>query len=271
MNPGFVGHLLKWHGLRLADPTEKLFQMVFHASMRVVTAPPPSTFITFGSSHLGALAFFAALGICLHALRAQHATTASIAEKTLGSLLLLVWPTSLIFHSLDGTLDAQNALPLHYCDVAGTCAGLALWINRPTIREIAYFFGLAGTIQGLITPALEADFPEPRFFMFFLLHGGVVVTALHLTISMGFRPRPDAPWRMLRVSAIYAVIAGVANAWLGTNYGFVCHKPPVASLMDFLGPWPWYVLALFALAGVFYWLLALPWKIKPLQPPSNHV
>jgi hypothetical integral membrane protein (TIGR02206 family) len=189
----------------------------------------------------------------------------------LGALLLLVWPVSLIVHSAANTLDAQNALPLHYCDVAGICAGLALWINRQSIREIAYFFGLAGTLQGLITPALEVAFPAPRFFLFFLLHGGVVVTSLHLALGMGFRPRPDAPLRMLRVSACYALLAGAANALLGTNYGFVCAKPPVASLMDFLGPWPWYVLVLFGIAGVFYWVLALPWKIKALQPPSNHV
>jgi len=239
--------------------------------MRIVLADAPVPFIPYGPSHLGALVFFAILGVALYAMRVRLPVAAKTTEKTLGALLLLVWPLSLILHTSTGTLNAQNALPLHYCDVAGVCAGLALWIDRPSIREIAYFFGLAGTAQGLITPSLELGFPEPRFFLFFLLHGGVVVTSLHLVCGMGFRPRPDAPWRMLGISAGYAVIAGIVNAFLDTNYGFICHKPPVASLIDFLGPWPWYLLVLFALAGVFYWLLALPWKIKPLQPPSNHV
>lgn len=236
-----------------------------------MNADAPSPFIPFGPAHCGALAFFAILGIVLYQLRFRHASAASVVEKILGTLLLLVWPMSLLVYFQAGTLNAQNALPLHYCDVAGTCAGLALWIKRPTLREVAYFFGLAGTFQGLITPALEVDFPAPRFFLFFLLHGGVVVTALHLPLGMGFRPRPDAPWRMLQISAGYAVVVGIANFFLSTNYAFVCSKPPNASLMDFLGPWPWYVIVLFALSGVFYWLLALPWKIKPLQPPPNHV
>jgi hypothetical integral membrane protein (TIGR02206 family) len=236
-----------------------------------VLADAPAHFIPYGPAHLGALGFFAMLAVTLYILRVKHPRTAQAAERTLGTLLLLVWPLSLLLYSVQGTLNAQNALPLHYCDVAGICAGLALWIDRPSLREVAYFFGLAGTTQGLITPALDAPFPEPRFLLFFLLHGGVVVTALHLVLAIGFRPRPNAPFRVLLISAAYAVSVGLVNALLHTNYGFICSKPPVASLMDFLGPWPWYVLALFTLAGIIYWLLALPWKIKALQPPSNHV
>jgi uncharacterized membrane protein YwaF len=60
---------------------------------------------------------------------------------------------------------------------------------------------------------------------------------------------------------LYAVVVGSLNALLHTNYAFLCHTPENASLMDHLGPWPWYVASLIALSMVFYSLLNLPFVI----------
>jgi hypothetical integral membrane protein (TIGR02206 family) len=49
----------------------------------------------------------------------------------------------------------------------------------------------------------------------------------------------------------------------GANYGFLRAKPPQASLLDLLGPWPWYILALDALAVVLFTLLYLPFLRRP--------
>ena len=61
---------------------------------------------------------------------------------------------------------------------------------------------------------------------------------------------------------IYALVVGGLNTLLGTNYGFLCAKPPTASLMDLLGPWPWYVGALWLLGLVFYLALDLPFWLQ---------
>jgi uncharacterized membrane protein YwaF len=66
---------------------------------------------------------------------------------------------------------------------------------------------------------------------------------------------------MFGVTMLYAVVIGSLNALLHTNYAFLCHKPENASLMDHLGPWPWYVASLIALSMVFYSLLNLPFVI----------
>ncbi len=220
----------------------------------------PVPFQPFGASHLAALFVVAAVGAWMVALRRRGHAAARPVERALGSLLLLLWPVSAAVHAWLGTLTAQNALPLHYCDIAAISGGLALWTRRPGVCEVAYFFGLAGTLQGLITPSLVADFPDPRYFFFFLWHGGVVVAALHLALGLRFRPRPGAPLRMVLLTVTYAALAGAVNTPLGTNYGFVCGHPPVPSLLDFLGPWPWYLGPLLGVAGLFYWLLDLPFR-----------
>ena len=54
------------------------------------------------------------------------------------------------------------------------------------------------------------------------------------------------------------------NAWLGTNYGFVNHQPEGASLINWLGPWPVYVVLMAVIAGGLWALMTLPWiQIEP--------
>jgi uncharacterized membrane protein YwaF len=48
------------------------------------------------------------------------------------------------------------------------------------------------------------------------------------------------------------------NAWLGTNFGFTAHKPVNPSLLDHMGPWPYYLLGMQGMAVVLFSLLALP-------------
>jgi uncharacterized membrane protein YwaF len=48
------------------------------------------------------------------------------------------------------------------------------------------------------------------------------------------------------------------NALLGTNYGYLCEPPRNPSLIDYLGPWPWYIGSLVILAVVKFWIYYLP-------------
>ena len=41
---------------------------------------------------------------------------------------------------------------------------------------------------------------------------------------------------------VFAALLIPLNGALGTNYMFVSHKPDTPSLLDVMGPWPWYIL-----------------------------
>lgn len=221
----------------------------------------PAPFHAFGPSHLIVLSLCGTFLVVL-AIAARWAPTLSrVLEKTLAILLLTSWPLSLLAHWQLGELNPGNSLPLHFCDVAAIAGGLALLTRQRLAAEILYFFGMAGTLQGLITPNLNVDFPQMRFISFFILHGGVVIAALHVVTAMKCPPRPGAVPRMMGLTLAYAAAVGAANAALGTNYAFLCAKPQQASLMDALGPWPWYIGSLILLCGVFYTLLYAPFFI----------
>ena len=163
----------------------------------------------------------------------------------------------------------ENSLPVHLCDVVACLLAVALLRRSQRCAELGYLWGLSGTAQGLITPGLEYGFPAPEFFGFFLQHGGVPAIALGLALGTRLAPRPGAVWRAMGWINVYLAAIFVLNWLCGTNYGYVNHKPPPPTLMDFLGPWPLYILSLQAVALVFFLLLLLPLRGRMAAQASN--
>jgi hypothetical integral membrane protein (TIGR02206 family) len=58
---------------------------------------------------------------------------------------------------------------------------------------------------------------------------------------------------------------GLVNWLIGSNYMFIAHPPETASLIDVLGPWPWYLLSLEGIAVVVFLLLYLPYLFIDLR------
>ncbi|MBR2328362.1 MAG: YwaF family protein, partial [Clostridia bacterium] len=65
----------------------------------------------------------------------------------------------------------EQNLPIHYCSMMLLVAVYALWTRNRTACWVLYFGALTACLQGLITPALERDFPTLRYFLFFCVHG----------------------------------------------------------------------------------------------------
>ena len=41
---------------------------------------------------------------------------------------------------------------------------------------------------------------------------------------------------------VFLVIAFIYNILNDANYFWIMSKPPAGSLLDYMGPWPWYIL-----------------------------
>ena len=163
--------------------------------------------------------------------------------------------------TLGKPLALENILPLHLCDVAAMTAGFALLTRRPVLCALTYFWGLAATLQALFTPAIGVGFPSWPFVTFFIQHFAIVGTALYLPLVEDWRPRQPLwsdPLRVYGWSVIYLIFALAVNFVLQTNFGFVTRPPENPSLIDHLGPWPWYLLSLQGVALCLFLLLALP-------------
>ena len=173
-----------------------------------------------------------------------------------------------------GEATLANTLPMQLCDWVLLAVAASLWFRWQLGFELGYFWGLAGTIQALFTPAIDPAVPAWRLFIFFYFHALVVVSVLHLLIAERCRPWPQSLVRVFICSEIYAAAAIAVNALTGGNYGFLAHKPPQASMLDLFSDTHWlYILGINAMAFLFFPLLYLPWlawdfAVKRPQPAA---
>ena len=230
----------------------------------------------FAVEHLGALAVVAVLTAALVAA-ARRPGFERWGARVLALVLVADEVSWWLYLAMGGGLPGQREqpLPLQLCDVAILVAAAALWTRRPLLAEVAYFWGLAGTVQALITPDLPQHFPSYPYFQYYIAHGGVVAAAFVLVVGLRIRPRP---WSVIRVGVLtlgYAALVGVVDAITGADYMYLRSKPPSPTLLDVLGPWPWYVLSATVIGIVLLAVLDAPFRISrgsartaPLTPPG---
>ena len=175
---------------------------------------------------------------------------------------LLAFAFALIADKIATGAKADTALPMQLCDWVLYAVAAALWFRWQLGFELGYFWGLAGTMQALFTPAFDMTETWWRLFGFFFSHALIVVSVLHLLITERCRPWPRSLLRVFVCSEIYVAAALLVNVATGGNYGFLAHRPEQASLLDALSDTHWlYVAQINALALVFFPLLYLPWFV----------
>jgi hypothetical integral membrane protein (TIGR02206 family) len=156
-------------------------------------------------------------------------------------------------------------LPMQLCDWAMVVIIVALWTGSRRWLEIAYFWGIGGTLQALITPNLLFGFPDLRFISFFVAHSGIIIGIIFLMLIYGFRPRPIGILRTIAWTEFYFVIAFTVDLLTGENYGFLLHKPEAASLLNVLSDSRLLYLSEFhLLAWIFFCILYAPFAIVDL-------
>ena len=162
-----------------------------------------------------------------------------------------------------GTWTLQRMLPLHLCSMLVWVSIVMLWTNSRKIYEYVYFLGIAGAAQALLTPeAAQYGFPHYRWCQTFLSHSLLVTAPIYMTAVEGFRPYCHSYFRTILALNVYACFVGMVNWLVGSNYLYIARKPDIPTLLDMLGPWPWYILALEAIAMLLCLLLYLPFAVK---------
>ena len=229
-------------------------------------------FETFGDVHLALLAVFAvgAVAVVLLGRRLRGRDSALLVSRVLAVLLVAVTVPSQVYQLLPAQFDLSTSLPLQLCDLAWIAAVWALWTQGRVPTALTYFWGLTLTVQGVLTPSLAEAFPDPLFLAFWGLHFLVVFAALFLTLGLGLGPR----WReyavTVGVTASWAVLVYAFNTVTGVNYGYLNRKPRSASLFDYLGPPPFYVLAALVVVVSVWALMTWPWmgRLTRCEPPT---
>ena len=219
----------------------------------------------FGAAHLCAIILTLILPIFFAIVfrRTQSVLLDRAIRISLSAILICNYIGYVIYRWQHGYIDWREMLPMQLCDWTMIAVVVALLKeDRKRWLEVAYFWGIGGSLQAIITPNLQFGFPDFRFFTFFLDHGAIVAGIIYLMVSRMFRPTLTSVWRTLLWSEIYLVVALAIDQVTGVNYGFLLHKPEAASLLSLLSDWrPLYILQMNLVAIFFFALLYAPFAI----------
>jgi len=212
-----------------------------------------------GPAHLAILGTVPFLAVVLAALQRRFPR----ADKGIryGLVFLLLASTIAYYGSfaVRGVRMFPDHLPLELCDASLWLIIVVLLTLRSAVFDVEYYWALVGASASLLTPSMAG----PSAFLaiqFFADHGLIVVAALYLVWSGGARPRPGSVRRSMLALNLYAAAVGFFDFVFKTNYMYLRVKPAAQTLLDILGPWPWYIASCEALALVLFLLLYLPFR-----------
>ena len=230
---------------------------------------PP--FISFGQAHVGAMisVVLAVIAVPLLVRLLNHHTKRNIG-MTIAAILFLneiciYFISVYVYDNLPGA-----SLPLQLCGVAALLTAWMLWTQSYRAYEIAWFWAMGGSIPAMLTPDLAAGYPHPTFIHFFAGHGLIMLGVLHATFVDGYRPELRSVGKAILATLLLMLVIAPINLLLDTNYMYLCAKPAQTTLIDFLGPWPWYVVSLVIIGAAVCLICYLPFALaEKLSPRSG--
>src|SRR5213076_1890653 len=168
-----------------------------------MNSSPP--FHPYGVAHLLVIFLTIALPFSLAAL-VRWTKSSAIERIIVGALSLTLVINYFVYLSLVrqfGAVSWEQLLPLQLCDWAMVVIIIAMWTRRPRWFEVAYFWGIGGTVQAVLTPNLAFGFPDFRFFSFFVSHCGIIIGIIFLMLVHHLRPHPFSIVRVFAWTAFF--------------------------------------------------------------------
>ena len=225
---------------------------------------PGPPFQAFGVAHITVILLTITVPFLLAAIvrRAKSRSAERVVVITLSALLVVNYVVFMCLVRQFGAVSWKQVLPLQLCDWGMVVVIVAMLTGSQRWFEVAYFWGIGGTLQAVLTPNLRFGFPDFRFISFFVSHCGIIVGVVFLMLVHRYRPCPMSIVRVLLWTELYFIITVTADASTGYNYGFLLHKPEAFSLLSFLSDSrPLYLLQMHGVALLFFVILYLPFAI----------
>lgn len=205
---------------------------------------PATAFVRFSPEHLIPLSFF----ILLTVVWIRQGVRWDSAKRHMSAFYfsiglafsVIFW---MVFKAFTNTFDWKEDLPFHLCNILAIIFPLALYLQLRWLYGILYFWVLVGTLQAVITPDLKEGFPHFVYFRYWWVHCGLITLILYGIVVLKWKIYVQDIGNAIIGANIYLLFSFPVNILSGGNYYFSMRKPDAATLLDYLGPWPWYLLS----------------------------
>jgi len=180
----------------------------------------------------------------------------------IGSVLSLIPLLALLFRMFLEwryyEFTAKDDLPFHLCRILTFVAPFMMFRRSQKLFDVLYYLILVGVANAIITAEIDYGFPHHDYFLYWLIHEGLLLLPIYAIFVYGFRPSLRGIWKALIAINIYLLLMLFINALTGGNYLYASHKPDVPTLIDYLGDWPYYLLSLEIIMVLMSLLVYLP-------------
>src|SRR5688572_18740106 len=188
-------------------------------------------FETFSAEHLATML---ALGMITYGVIRKGKVADEPEKSNIGLMIAGLAFSTIIIDAIVkiayGSFDILVDLPFFMCDLVAIILPFVILSENRKWIGILYFWALAGTMQALITPDVEAGFPSFHFFRYFIGHACIIIAVLYTVIVKKIRIGWQDFLNAIIYAQVYLVGVHLINQILSSNYGYTLQKPPGPSI-----------------------------------------
>ncbi|WP_400080782.1 TIGR02206 family membrane protein [Winogradskyella sp. R77965] len=176
---------------------------------------------------------------------AQHNLSETQKQNAIHYFACFISLTVISFHLYRILFDNYNFktdLPLYLCSLMALLIPLFTYYRKYWMFEILVFWIIGGTLQAIITPDITDGFPSFDYFRYWIAHLGLLVVIFYFIFVFNMKPKLKSVFKSFLALQVYVVIMVLLNYLLDANYFYLNEKPKSASLLDYFGEWPFYIL-----------------------------
>ncbi|WP_425077195.1 TIGR02206 family membrane protein [Psychroserpens sp. S379A] len=176
---------------------------------------------------------------------AQHTSNQKVETRLFSTLAVLVSLSVFSFHAYHigfKSYDIETDLPLYLCSLVALLIPIFSYYRKYWMFEILVFWIIAGTIQGVITPDIAMGFPSLDYFRYWIVHLGLLCIIFYAVFVFKMKPKFKSIFKSFFALQLYVVLIVVINYLLDANYFYLNQKPKSASILDYFGEWPYYII-----------------------------
>ena len=182
-------------------------------------------------------------------------------KKAIHVFAILVSLVVILFHLYymsKGDYNFTTDLPLYLCSFLALLIPIFTYYRRYWMYEILLFWIIAGTLQGVLTPDIAEGFPSFDYFRYWVVHLGLLVIIFYATFVFNMRPKFRSIFKSILALQVYVIMMLLINYLMDANYFYLNSKPESASLLDYFGKWPYYILVTQLILVPYFMIIYLP-------------
>lgn len=181
---------------------------------------------------------------------------------TLGCLVSIVLLSFHVYRIAFDDYNFKTDLPLYLCSLMALLVPIFTYFRKYWMFEILVFWIIGGTLQGVLTPDIAVGFPSFDYFRYWIVHLGLLSIIFYFIFVFKMRPKLKSVFKSFLAMQGYVLLMVILNYLLDANYFYLNEKPKSASLLDYFGEWPIYIIVVQLIMIPLFLLIYLPFSLN---------